>query len=269
MHLGTAEYGWYVTRSVPASGSRTFRYPTLSGLSLWDGNTQGTLLIGGALCGFEHLDAGRSLSLAFPYCRRRPTQCHRLLPLHHPSFQLESCAIFVGFNFVHCVVPIFWSACYTGGMLPRRALSVLGSSSRPLRCYTVAVGSSSQDPSTSAGSGSFTLKKIDLVPARIHRHLFGDGPLPENTLKHNPFERLHLPELEGSTILEHFRNIAAKQFEPYRRLLAQAAATEELPRMPDNWVFQTGWTMYAENGASEQVWLFSLNISIRCVKGGQ
>ncbi|VDO39939.1 unnamed protein product [Onchocerca flexuosa] len=120
------------------------------------------------------------------------------------------------------------------------------------RWYTVEINSPEQ-PSTSKKNASFSLKKIDLVPERLHRHLFGNFPVPENTLKNDPFEALDLPNLEGSNLLDHFQNIAIKQFEPYRRLLLKAATIRKLPDLPKEWIFHPGWTRYEMNESPKQV----------------
>ncbi|VBB30512.1 unnamed protein product, partial [Acanthocheilonema viteae] len=120
------------------------------------------------------------------------------------------------------------------------------------RWYTVEVNSA-EEPSTSKKNAPFNLKKIDLVPERLHRHLFGSCPIPENTLKDDPFEMLDLPHLEGSNLLDHFQNTAIKQFEPYRRLLVEATTIRKLPPVPEKWIFQAGWTRYAINEPPKQV----------------
>lgn len=99
------------------------------------------------------------------------------------------------------------------------------------------------------------LKKIDLIPARLHRHLFGENErLPVNTVEKDLFENLELPDLEGSNLLEHFHYISSKQFEGYQKLLAQAAVLNATPPLPEKWAFQVGWTMYdSEDGTSKKV----------------
>ncbi|MCP9262342.1 hypothetical protein DINM_005615 [Dirofilaria immitis] len=120
------------------------------------------------------------------------------------------------------------------------------------RWYTVEVNSSEQ-ASSSNRSASFSLRKIDLVPERLHRHLFGNCPVPKNTLKDDPFEVLDLPHLEGSNLLDHFQNIAVKQFEPYRHLLVEATTIRKLPDMPKEWIFHPGWTRYEMTELPKQV----------------
>lgn len=120
------------------------------------------------------------------------------------------------------------------------------------RWYAVEVNSTEQ-PSTSKRNVSINLKKIDLVPERLHHHLFGNCPVPENALKDDPFKVLDLPQLEGSNLLEHFENTAIKQFEPYRRLLIEATTIRKLPSMPEKWIFQSGWTRYTINESPKQV----------------
>ncbi|VDN40336.1 unnamed protein product [Gongylonema pulchrum] len=146
-------------------------------------------------------------------------------------------------------------------MLIRRNLSVFRNGVRwpPIfvRWLTVAETKCPEEPSTSSASSAFPLKRIDLVPARIHAHLFAGTPIPETALAGDPFEKLQLPDLEGANLLEHFENIASRQFEPYRCLLAQAASLKRLPRLPDEWAFQTGWTRYSDNEPPTQVKFFS------------
>uniref|UniRef100_A0A915PS28 DNA-directed DNA polymerase n=1 Tax=Setaria digitata TaxID=48799 RepID=A0A915PS28_9BILA len=139
-------------------------------------------------------------------------------------------------------------------MLIRNSLSAVRTTPQFVvkRLYAVEV-SSSEEPSTSNRNSSFIPKKIELVPERLHRHLFGSYPVPETAVKNDPFEMLELPNLEGSDLLDHFQNIAMKQFEPYRRFFMQAANIRKLPSIPKKWIFHPGWTRYTVTESPKQV----------------
>ncbi|VDM96842.1 unnamed protein product [Thelazia callipaeda] len=113
-----------------------------------------------------------------------------------------------------------------------------------VKWYTVGLNTD-KEPATSQ-TGTFCLKKIDLVPERLHRHLFDGCGVSDAVLKNDPFKSLELPCLEGSDLLNHFMNIAAKQFKPYQCLLLEAANLKNLPSPPKEWVFRSGWTKYTE-----------------------
>jgi DNA polymerase gamma 1 len=54
-------------------------------------------------------------------------------------------------------------------------------------------------------------------------------------------ENLELPMLRGKNIAEHFTNIGRKQTQKYMKLISQLI-NNDLPPMPQNFEFQSGWT---------------------------
>ncbi|XP_071477444.1 DNA polymerase subunit gamma-1-like [Diadema antillarum] len=62
-----------------------------------------------------------------------------------------------------------------------------------------------------------------------------------------PDVKFDLPRLYGHNIDEHFQILANKQSEAYLDL-AHEVAECTLPPMPEDWVFQKGWTKYAADG---------------------
>lgn len=67
----------------------------------------------------------------------------------------------------------------------------------------------------------------------------------EETLR--PEVELDLPPLKGNNIAEHFKLIAKEQLEPYLSHL-HLLLNSELPRPPDQWLYQEGWTKYDCHG---------------------
>ncbi|XP_077119601.1 DNA polymerase subunit gamma-1 isoform X4 [Ranitomeya variabilis] len=63
---------------------------------------------------------------------------------------------------------------------------------------------------------------------------------------------LKLPRMYGSNIEEHFRILAQKQSFPYLEA-ANNLLQCQLPDMPQEWAWQTGWTKYTRDGGKEQV----------------
>lgn len=134
-------------------------------------------------------------------------------------------------------------------------LSLLGR--HPVRSVlrSFAVKPDQGEGSSLSQTSTVQLKRIDLVPARLHEHLFGkNSSLPENTLISDPYKDIELPELEGSSIEEHFQCIGNRQFAPYSKLLEEAASLKEI-EIPKKWSFSEGWTMYdAHDGTPTKVY---------------
>lgn len=63
---------------------------------------------------------------------------------------------------------------------------------------------------------------------------------------------LKLPKMYGSNIEEHFQILAQKQSFPYLEA-ANDLLQCNLPDMPQEWAWQTGWTKYTREGGKEQV----------------
>ncbi|KAM3608541.1 uncharacterized protein V6R79_000733 [Siganus canaliculatus] len=70
------------------------------------------------------------------------------------------------------------------------------------------------------------------------------SPLPEVELK--------LPKMYGNNIDEHFCVLAQKQSLPYLDAATQLQKAE-LPPMPQEWNWETGWTRYGPDGQSQKV----------------
>uniref|UniRef100_A0A915ANL5 DNA-directed DNA polymerase n=1 Tax=Parascaris univalens TaxID=6257 RepID=A0A915ANL5_PARUN len=104
------------------------------------------------------------------------------------------------------------------------------------------ISSSTLNDATSQSS----LKQIALVPARIHRHLFGDGPIPMN-VSNDIYENLDLPKLYSEDLQKHFYKLGEMQIHDYRKQLELAATMQPIPEMPKQWLFESGWTKYSSN----------------------
>ncbi|XP_040198347.1 DNA polymerase subunit gamma-1 [Rana temporaria] len=63
---------------------------------------------------------------------------------------------------------------------------------------------------------------------------------------------LELPRMYGGNIDEHFRILAQKQNLPYLEA-ANDLLQCQLPDLPQEWAWQTGWTKYTRGGGREQV----------------
>ncbi|VDK28421.1 unnamed protein product [Anisakis simplex] len=113
-------------------------------------------------------------------------------------------------------------------------------------------------PTSSVDSGTSSQKHIQLVPSRLHHHLFGDSSAstpelsPNESAAQDEFAKLELPKLYGQNLQEHFLELGMKQTAAYREQLDIAANMQTIPRMPTKWVLQVGWTKYetvkAKNG---------------------
>ncbi|XP_051161873.1 DNA polymerase subunit gamma-1, mitochondrial isoform X2 [Leptopilina boulardi] len=60
---------------------------------------------------------------------------------------------------------------------------------------------------------------------------------------------LELPSLEGKNIEEHFYNIANSQIKPYMKVVNELV--KKIPPVPEQWIFQEGWTRYTESGSEK------------------
>ncbi|XP_072258819.1 DNA polymerase subunit gamma-1 [Pyxicephalus adspersus] len=63
---------------------------------------------------------------------------------------------------------------------------------------------------------------------------------------------LELPKMYGNNIEEHFRILAQKQNLPYLEA-ANDLLQCQIPELPQEWAWQTGWTKYTKGGGKEQV----------------
>lgn len=79
-------------------------------------------------------------------------------------------------------------------------------------------------------------------------------------LKHNMVQRtdsymkdvqFKVPPLEGENIVEHFYTIGEQQQRPYRHLVDNLL--KEIPKAPDKWLMQQGWTRYVPGQEPERV----------------
>ncbi|VDD87886.1 unnamed protein product [Enterobius vermicularis] len=130
-------------------------------------------------------------------------------------------------------------------------------------------------PSTSKEGSSVEsiLKKIDLVPLRLHKYLFGSAVVPENVVE-DTFTSLELPQLEGDNLQEHFYKIGESQMAENRRLLEMAFQMPTVPKMPTRWELNVGWSKYdASTGTfsridfpDEEILFFDVEV---CVRDGQ
>lgn len=66
-----------------------------------------------------------------------------------------------------------------------------------------------------------------------------------------PEIELKLPPLEGENLEEHFKIIGERQCGPYKQLVNELIL--DIPPVPKNWVFTTGWTRYAPGCKPEPV----------------
>ncbi|KAI1702259.1 DNA polymerase family A domain-containing protein [Ditylenchus destructor] len=105
----------------------------------------------------------------------------------------------------------------------------------------------------------YTNIPIELVPERIHTHLFGDqnlaaisnksheeGPTSTKSEMNKALEKLQLPRLSAKgDIMAHFEQIAAEQFQESKRILKSGLGKNlVLPKRPTKWALQPGWTAY-------------------------
>ena len=88
--------------------------------------------------------------------------------------------------------------------------------------------------------GSKLLKDSDLIE-RAKEHLKKFDLLNKNVDYMKEIDSLKLPKLKGSTIEEHFIQISTKSSEKYFKLLSIFIASD-IPKMPDKFSFQPGWT---------------------------
>lgn len=72
--------------------------------------------------------------------------------------------------------------------------------------------------------------------------------------EHPPPIEFDLPELQGSTLDEHFHKLGTEVSEPYLTI-AKNFAQDDLPPKPKpkDWKLQAGWTMYPEGGVGQPV----------------
>ncbi|XP_068131310.1 DNA polymerase subunit gamma-1 [Hyperolius riggenbachi] len=82
-------------------------------------------------------------------------------------------------------------------------------------------------------------------------HLISHGLWDQETST-MPDVKLELPRMYGNNIEEHFRILAQKQSFPYLEA-ANDLLQSQIPAMPQEWAWQTGWTKYTAGGGREQV----------------
>ncbi|GIX84290.1 DNA polymerase subunit gamma-1 [Caerostris extrusa] len=111
-----------------------------------------------------------------------------------------------------------------------------------------------------------------MLSKSLHRQIFGQKPdliqdnkdledIISHLKKHNlwqaktstlPDVDFQLPQLHNSDIIEHFYHIASEQIKDYKELLLDLSNCE-LPPIPQNWKFQSGWVQYDKSGTSRSV----------------
>jgi len=126
---------------------------------------------------------------------------------------------------------------------------------------------------------------IQMLSANLYEQLFNEShTTDENVLKmalnelskydlpstlHKvPDIELQLPTLEGN-IVDHFYEIGKMQSEPYAVLMDEFLK-QEIPEMPQEWVFREGWTRYGKeieqcDYPKEKVMIFDVEV---CCKEG-
>lgn len=97
---------------------------------------------------------------------------------------------------------------------------------------------------------SFLNDKIESIfsyqkTLQSHGIKLGETPLlPDVDIK--------LPPLKGSSLVEHFHEIADEQLKPYKELI-DTLANIKLTPMPKKWKITEGWTRYDRDGNAESV----------------
>lgn len=76
---------------------------------------------------------------------------------------------------------------------------------------------------------------------RLKQDLLKNGLQVGQTAKLKDVE-IKLPQLYNKNIEDHFRIIAEEQTQPYKELLGTLLV--DIPEIPSNWVFKSGWTRY-------------------------
>ena len=111
--------------------------------------------------------------------------------------------------------------------------------------------SSSSPPQPASSSPSPSTKKGTSDLARIQAHLNKFGLLKGRSLSISDVH-LHLPELFGQNVDDHFRHIASEQIREYKAM-AESVAKSSPPPMPKEWARQKGWTKYKRDGTCLKV----------------
>ncbi|XP_061402848.1 DNA polymerase subunit gamma-1, mitochondrial [Musca vetustissima] len=109
--------------------------------------------------------------------------------------------------------------------------------------------------------------KIQMLPRTLHQQIFPNSqrdeasniPHTKSALIRQDLQRhgidiestealedvdLKLPPLKGRNIEEHFMEIGREQVKPYKDLLQPLLSIPTLPRKPEKWSLQEGWTIY-------------------------
>lgn len=66
---------------------------------------------------------------------------------------------------------------------------------------------------------------------------------PAFEVQYSPEVLLEIPQLQGNNVDEHFKALGDKYSTNYKKLLDDLA-NSELPQMPKEWIYRSGWTMY-------------------------
>ena len=88
---------------------------------------------------------------------------------------------------------------------------------------------------------------VDLSKDHLRRHEL----LGKNQNQDPPID-LNLPPLEGGSLDEHFYRLGRAASEPFLQY-AKDYAKVDLPRQPQSWIKQSGWTKYHGDGRTENV----------------
>ncbi|KAG5680836.1 hypothetical protein PVAND_010318 [Polypedilum vanderplanki] len=80
------------------------------------------------------------------------------------------------------------------------------------------------------------------IVEKYRRELYDNG-IKDLKTSELPEVDLKLPKLNGKNIEEHFYNIALNQVEKYQKLV-KTLLNSRLPKLPEKWNFQAGWTCY-------------------------
>ncbi|KAK0081811.1 hypothetical protein PV325_011532 [Microctonus aethiopoides] len=131
---------------------------------------------------------------------------------------------------------------------------------------------------TSINSNEYTNKtsrfnelNMQMLSKKLHKQIFGESNNKQNLssdkimlLKREleefgmqvddtvsvPDIDIDLPPLMGNNLEDHFLNISKAQAQPYLQIVERLI--KFIPPMPEKWIFQEGWTRYA-NGKIEKV----------------
>ncbi|KAJ8683659.1 hypothetical protein QAD02_019451 [Eretmocerus hayati] len=109
-------------------------------------------------------------------------------------------------------------------------------------------------------------KECDVSSIKEEFDRFGITPKCDTEI---PSVNIAIPGLRGQNIEEHFLNIANEQAQPYINVVQKLMC--DLPPIPNDFVFQEGWTKYGANGPEavehpeEDALVFDVEV---CMKNG-